>query len=372
MRAVPRRRAADFVVRPSLSEARLSRMWSALADAERIAAARRKRRRRIFPVLLATALAAMVMLGARFWPSPAPVTDGLAIDTGSADQEVTLPEGSHLHLAAATRLRVISSAAGEIRLRLERGSVGCDVVHREGRRFIVEAGGVEISDVGTRFSVGVHPDEDGGRDAVVVRVERGSVEVRDAARAVVATLGAGQAWESAAPPVPVATSTAEREAPVGSGEPPKPPAPPDPPVSAALPEPAPTATGAAQRPVLTAQVLYKRADAARLAGRQAEAAADFERLLRRFPADPRAGLAAYELGRIRLGSLHDPRGAADAFGAVVARGEGPFREDAEASRVEALAELGDDPACRRARDAFRARYPTSPRAARVARLCGRP
>jgi TolA-binding protein len=142
-------------------------------------------------------------------------------------------------------------------------------------------------------------------------------------------------------------------------------------VSAPLPEPAPTAKPPPQAGP-TAQALFERATAARLAGRHAEAAADLQRFLRRFPGDPRAGLAAYELGRIRLGSLHDPRGAADAFGAAVAGGEGPFREDAEAGRVEALSDMGDEAACRRARDAFRARYPASPHANRVARLCGKP
>jgi TolA-binding protein len=133
-----------------------------------------------------------------------------------------------------------------------------------------------------------------------------------------------------------------------------------------------TSARSARAGAITPQALFERADAARLAGRHADAAADFERFYRRFPNDPRAGLAAYELGRIRLGSLHDPRGAVEAFDVVLQRGSEPFREDAEAGRVEALADLGDHEACVRARDAFRARHPRSPQERRVAKLCGGP
>jgi TolA-binding protein len=206
-----------------------------------------------------------------------------------------------------------------------------------------------------------------------VRVERGAVEVREEGRALVATLKPGQAWESRALDDD-ARNDRDTEALPGSGpsSPPAsaraaPPLPPLPPLPTSS-NPAPT-RGAELSP----RALFERADAARLAGRHADAAAEFERFCRRFPGDPRAGLAAYELGRIRLGSLGDPRGAVEAFTIVLARDEGdPFREDAEAGRVEALDDLGDPAACKRARDAFRARYPSSPHAGRLARLCGAP
>ena len=362
MRSVSRRRASDYV-RPALSEARVNRMWAAISAAEGTAGPswtdRLARRGRVVALLAAAALAALLVIGVRRWPPSRPAMTGLLIDTGASTQEVSLAEGSTLSLAAATRLRVLSATDGEIRLRLERGGVVCDVVHREGRRFIVEAGGVEVEDRGTRFDVEVHPGA--AEDAVAVRVERGAVEVHDATRAVVATLKPGQAWKSesveAIPAIPD-----------------EPPARPDPPAPASAPAPpAPSARALPTRSdALSGPALFARADAARLAGRHADAAADFERFYRRFPADPRAGLAAYELGRIRLGSLRDPRGAAEAFGAVLERPDDPFREDAEAGRVEALADLGDETACRSARDAFRARYPRSPQAGRVAKLCGRP
>ncbi|MFT3765928.1 MAG: FecR domain-containing protein [Minicystis sp.] len=401
MKSVSRRRMADFV-KPALSEPRIARMWSAVAEAERArlrgsqgppSAGRRVVRGRAAPIVAAVLVAAVLLIVVRLRPSP-PAMTGLVIDTGAAVQEVSLPDGSALSLAAATRLRVLSADAREVRLRLDRGSVICDVVHREERRFVVAAGDVEVEDRGTRFAVDVHPEAD--REVVAVRVERGAVEVRDGAQSVVASLKAGQDWKSKgpvtmeqravpnavalpqaipspglpqspdalSPPAPRPASNAALNAgePVASASPAAP--------SAAEQVAPPASTGARSARALSPEALFDRADAARLAGRHAEAAADFERFHRRFPDDPRAGLAAYELGRIRLGSLHDPRGAASAFEAVLLRPSDPFREDAEAGRVEALANLGDREACTRARAAFLARYPRSPQAGRVARLCG--
>ena len=384
MRSVSRRRAADFV-RPALSEARVARMWTAIAavDRPRSRSLPSPARRWGGPVVLAAAaLAAALLVGLRGRPTPGPALTGLVIDTGAATQEVSLTEGSTLHLAAATRLRVLGATAGEVRLRLDHGSVICDVVHRDDRRFIVEAGGVEVEDRGTRFAVDVSPGRRWGQgpqtpgadhDVVEVHVERGAVEVHDAARAVIATLQPGQAWKSAGPvTLDAGASTPAEQPPPGPEEIREHSPTPPPPVGSAAPvtmgeTPKPPARGGASSP----EALFERADGARLAGHHAEAAAAFERFHRRFPNDPRSGLAAYELGRIRLGSLHDPRGAAEAFGAVLERPDDPFREDAEAGRVEALADLGDDEGCKRARDAFRARYPRSPQAGRVAKLCGR-
>jgi TolA-binding protein len=394
MRSVSRRRAADFV-RPALGAARVERMWAAVAEAERgrergFRPALRARSWRVAALLAAAALAVALLLVVRRLP-PAPDLTGLVIDTGAATQEVSLAEGSNLSLSAATRLRVISATAGEMRLRLERGSMICDIVHREGRRFLVEAAGVELEDKGTRFAVEV--GSSAGHDAVSVRVERGSVEVHDAERAVLATLGPGQGWTSdrpkgfpaidalgaRAPPEEPDAPPAARDAPSPTSAPNDRRAPaPGEPILSVRPAPhgppapsyGPTGPERAQPP--SPQALFERADAARLAGHSGDAAADFDRFRRLYPSDPRAALAAYELGRIRLGSLHDPAGAAEAFSEVLKHAAGPFHEDAEAGRVEALADLGDEEGCRLARDAFRARYPESPQTRRVTKLCGKP
>lgn len=363
MRSVSRRRPADYV-RPALGEARLTRMWSAVTATERAHQERRARRGRIAASLAAAAVIAalVIVVASRLRSSTISTMAGLTIDTGAASQQVSLPDGSALGLGPATRLRVVVATEEEVRLRLDRGHVSCDVTHRGGRRFVVEAERVEVEVRGTKFEVDVEPVA-GPEAAVAVRVERGAVEVHDEGRALLASLKPGQAWESRG---------RSAEAPAASAAPE--------PAPAAAPTPAPTLdsvappapTGSAGRgAALSPRALFERADAARLAGRHADAAADFDRFYRRFPNDSRAGLAAYELGRIRLGSLQDPHGAVEAFTAVIERAPGDsFREDAEAGRVEALAGLGDPAACRQARDAFLARYGTSPQARRVARLCG--
>ncbi len=354
MRSVSRSRPADHV-RPSLGEARISRMWSSLAATERGREDRRASRGRIVAILAAAAvMAALVLIVApRLRSSTSASMAGLTLDTGETGQQVSLPEGSVLRLGPTTRLRVIAASAEEIRLRLEQGSVLCDVTHLEGRRFVVEAERVEVEVRGTKFEVDVDPGADPQR-AVAVHVERGAVEVHGDDHGLVASLTPGQSWQSRARAVEVPE-----------------PAPTAAPTSEPTVAPTPTSSESAARGgALSPRALFDRADAARLAGRHTEAAADFDRFCHRFPNDPRAGLAAYELGRIRLGSLHDPRGAADAFSLVLDRTPGDsFREDAEVGRVEALASLDDMAACRQARDAFLARNAASPQARRVARLC---
>lgn len=74
-----------------------------------------------------------------------------------------------------------------------------------------------------------------------------------------------------------------------------------------------------------------------------------------------------------MDALGDPAGAAEAFGDAIALSPGaPFREDAEARRVEALDALPDKARCERAREAFIARYPAGLHAARVSQRCKRP
>jgi TolA-binding protein len=235
------------------------------------------------------------------------------------------------------------------------------VVHDPERRFVVAVGGWEVVVKGTRFTVS--SGLEGAAEQVVVRVERGLVEVRQPPARLVALLGAGQRWSSSergsAPPAP-----AQELAPSPLAA--RPPA-------AAVPEaPAPSTPVRTprERPAPSARSLFARADAERLAGHAREAAAAFDELRRRYPTDARAGYAAFMLGRIRLDSLSDARGAEEAFAFAIAHpGGGFFLEDAEARRVEALAKAGRANECQAARQQFLARYPRAVRAPLVAQLC---
>ena len=60
--------------------------------------------------------------------------------------------------------------------------------------------------------------------------------------------------------------------------------------------------------------MFARANVARRAGMMAEAAKAYADVIARFPNDDsRAAIAAFELGRIRMDALSDPRGAIKAF-----------------------------------------------------------
>lgn len=93
------------------------------------------------------------------------------VETRAAQwQRMALQDGSTIHLDARTRIEVEFSAARRI-IHLIHGSAVFDVVKDHHRPFVVKAGHVEVTAVGTRFGV----DRD---DGVRTTVEDGIVEVR--------------------------------------------------------------------------------------------------------------------------------------------------------------------------------------------------
>lgn len=368
MKLVPQRRPADYMRQP-LSSARLAAVWAAVKVKEGKAPRRGPSPRWWVAVSFAASLAvALVFLVSRWHrPTlPAPSLAGVMIDTGEAVQAVSLPEGSKLELGPVTHLRIVTASDHEVRLRLEKGRVSCDVTHVEGRKFVVEAGDIEAEVKGTRFEVNATPTAE-GPVGVSVRVERGAVAVRDGTRAQLALLLPGETWSNQPPPDAGAVET-----PPGDGaEPGRHPLV-EPAAGLASSAPQAVASAPSAPPVtVTARALFERADEARLAGRYAEAAADLERLLARFPRDQRAPVAAYGLGRLRLGPLHDAAGAVAAFGVAIERDPGGvLREDAEVGRMQATESLGDVAQCKRLREAFVARFPASVQTARIRKLCG--
>jgi len=107
------------------------------------------------------------------------------------------------------------------------------------------------------------------------------------------------------------------------------------------------------------------------AGRVREAAETYQALLSTHPRDPRAGLAAFELGRLRMDRLGDLAGAVKALDRAVALAPSSgFREDALARLVTAHARLIDAAGCRRARDQYLREFPAGVRKRTVAAACG--
>jgi TolA-binding protein len=170
---------------------------------------------------------------------------------------------------------------------------------------------------------------------------------------------AGESWTSAAPAQPLEPTSPPAAPPTDEPPAPSPPA---------TRTPAPRAP--AKAAAADARSLFAVATGARVQGRNRQAAAALETLCRKFPEDPRAALAALELGRIRLDTLHEPGPAAVAFRmAMNLAGDSSLREDAATRFIEALDRKGDASACRAARDAYLAEYPTGPHVGSVTGAC---
>lgn len=352
MKSVGKRRPADFI-NADLPPERVARMWRVIEARQRAGTPRHAWGGRPWVLAGAVAFAACLLVwvaSTRYSSSTQKLAStGDVIVTEQRGTALGLPDGSSVLLGEAARLSVSKASVSEVELHLDRGRVACDVVHDPARRFVVEAAGVEVHVKGTRFTVEVDASQ------ISVHVERGAVEVTNRSGALLATMTPGQSWSGPVErPLQAPPAAAPSAAPFV--EPALEP-------SAALPAPAAPAA-------LDGNALFERANSARIAGRPGPAAADYDRFRTRFPQDPRAGLAAFELGRIRLDSLGDPARALVALRFALGHARGGFAvEDAQALQVDALARLGDTSGCRKARAAFLKAHPSSAHAARVSRAC---
>lgn len=241
---------------------------------------------------------------------------------------------------------------------LRSGAARFSVPHDAARPFVVSAGDVTIEDLGTTFTV-----QFAAADRVKVAVEEGRVRVR--AREIDTEVAAGATLEVPVTPIPgppppkqprgprtVAASwrpLAER----GQYEE----------ARSALRTAGPSAVRNDPADLLLA------ADAARLSGHPAEAVPYLERVVHGHAHDPRAGLAAFTLGRVLLDELGRPNEAADAFALARSFG-GPLAEDALAREVEAASRAGDITRSRELALLYRRLYSNGRRAKSVSRFGG--
>jgi outer membrane protein assembly factor BamD (BamD/ComL family) len=120
----------------------------------------------------------------------------------------------------------------------------------------------------------------------------------------------------------------------------------------------------------SARVLLEDAQVEWRAGRMTAAAALYEEVLAHHAGDPRAALAALELGRIQMDHLANPGAAVVSLNHALKLGpRASFREDALARLAQAYARLGRGAECRRARDAYAREYASGIHAATVSKLC---
>jgi hypothetical protein len=301
-------------------------------------------------------------------------SSGAVIESSDKPLTLQLGDGSSLELAAQTRLRVLRDQPSAVAVEVGNGRASFDVKHVVGRSFDVRAGLVTVRVVGTRFDVAKTTRREGTE--IEVAVKRGVVEVQRADRdGDVRRLTAGETWSVWIGAQPAAGSVTTD-------------------VNSALAEPAPTParTGIVAQverfEVKTAPVaarvairdkrvtiesvraLFLRANVARRAGRMQDAASAYAELLKRFPRDSRAGVSAFELGRIRMDALSDSKGAAAAFAEALGLGRrAEFREDALARLAMANEVIGEHEACRKAKQRYLAEYPAGVHTGSLQELC---
>lgn len=246
-----------------------------------------------------------------------------------------------------TRFAVEEDAPERVHVRLERGRARFDVTRRPERSFTVRAGNVTVSVVGTTFGVELVADRVG------VTVEKGAVEV-DWGLGQKQLLAGESGW------FPPLVMNAQPDGPELSSRP------------ATGDSDTPASPGGSAHPApRSAQQLLIEVDAARSSGQPVRAVELLREILREYPNDPRAPLAAFTLGRVLLNELGRPREAAAAFQQV--RKKAPasqFAEDALAREVEAWNRASEPGRARALAAAYLERYPSGRHARRVKALAG--
>jgi transmembrane sensor len=283
---------------------------------------------------------------AKPWVTPAPVP--------AADRSLRLADGSTATpLGSGSQIAVLARSPDRIELSLDRGSGRFEVAPRPERSFLVQAGEVTVTVVGTAFTV------ERIADRVGVAVERGTVRVAWATG--FRLLGQGQSgWF---PPLGASSQPEPKLAPRPAAKLAK--------ARAAVgpSEDEPVAPPSASRE--TAEALLLAADKMRLAGHPERGAELLRKLLREHGSDPRAPLAAFTLGRLLLMELGRPREAAAAFAEVRRLSpDGAFAEDALAREVEGWSQAGRTDLARARAAEYLRRYPGGRRAATVRSLGG--
>jgi hypothetical protein len=250
---------------------------------------------------------------------------------------LTLVDGSVAQLAEAARVDVVVQSPDLVQLLQHDGRVRYEVAPDPDRRFVVDAAGVEVRVVGTIFAVEVAGEH------VVVGVERGVVEVAAGDR--VTRLEAGEELRVEAPDDDIVIEAdTELEAHAREAVRPK---------------------ARASAPVPSIEELLDEADSARARGDASRAAAALSELVSRYPRDPRAYSASFQLGKVQRGrGLH--AAAARAFSACVRRApKGALAEDARAEAAASFSAAGEHEKARKAAEAYLAQYPAGTHAGRM-------
>ena len=359
----------DLLDDPTSEEA-LARVWRGIEAR----APRGRIRARFWAMASLVTAAAVAIAFATFERrdrGPLRFADGRPLDAVEATPVgavLAMSDGSRVELAAGARFTPLESTGTSFVAILERGSAHFEVRPGGPRRWQIECGLATVEVVGTGFDCVRAPGK------LQVSVQHGAVLVRgdrvpDRAR----RLAAGEMLEVLDAPSPAETASSAAHAPEASTATPVAAAPPRDPVSEDAGAWRELARGGHHQEAfaaLGAQGLLREtkrrgvadllvlADVARLSGHATEAVAPLERIVREFPRDPQAPLAALALGRLELDTLDRPAKAATALNLALTLGvPRSLREDVRTRLVEAYARAGDRPAARAAAAAYLGEYP---------------
>jgi TolA-binding protein len=412
---------AEFAM-PELSKSRLDAQWAGIVERR---PGERKRLSATIPavgILVAACALAVVVWPHESRSTSESVWEGAVVASDDSPIEMTLAEGTHIQVEPRSEVKLLHSSSHAVQVRLGHGSARFQVSKKRTRRFSVNLGKVEVVVTGTQFRV-VRKAGPGG-ERVQVAVEEGTVEVHREDGHVV-SLHAGEDWSTVVPNGASPAGNDEQAKAVGASNLVE---------QAGVAERAGVAAdgdlpadhaealsdvdgldgvdsddgadleaadadsiesdgqdeidddrGTARRrdaqrarrrrrareAAADAGELLDHANLARRAGRLDDAAELYADLVGRYPRDRRASLAAFELGRLRMDSLRDLRGAVQALEkALKLDARGAFAEDALARLVLAEEARGDVGGCNRARARYLARYPEGVHAQHVAERCG--
>jgi transmembrane sensor len=110
-----------------------------------------------------------------YWLSSSSRTDVTLYATNAETKKITLPDGSNVTISPNSSLRADNDFGKKERTLHLKGSAYFSVVHDAKIPFVVNAGGVFIKDIGTRFFIRTSPDT----DTVHVHVDEGVVLLFD-------------------------------------------------------------------------------------------------------------------------------------------------------------------------------------------------
>lgn len=376
MTVEPRDLAAHLV--PEMTEGRLARQWASID----LKLPRGMRSSAPAWRVTGLALTAAALCAWLVWKPAQLPSSGAVIESSDTPVAMQLRDGSSVELAAQTRLRVLRDQPSAVEVELAEGRASFDVTHVDQRSFTVHADAVAVHVIGTKFDV-VRVSRPEGTE-VTVSVERGIVAVERTDHGDQRRLTMGEKWSVWIPAEPVGELSADAEEPAQSAKPARKLKPTaasraraERRAHASLRQHAPAeqeterSAEAAPSKIEDARELFSRATVSRRAGLMEDAAQAYAELLRRYPKDSRAAMSAFELGRIRMDALDDAQGAAEAFrDALKLSRRAQFREDALARLAIASDSVGDEDACRKARESYVSEYPSGVHASALAVLCG--